>query len=135
MKKKILLGILSVVFLLTACKEDKMIVTIYTTGCIGYSTSAESHTQWHEIDLYMGEHIDSYNKEINFESPTVAENDTKAIKFIEDQMKKIDEGKVCSYIDTPDQYIYGIKKRKVDGSYKVVKAYRFESGGVSEYID
>ncbi len=134
MRKRLFLGILTLLLMFTAC-DDKKITTVYSTGCIGFTSSYTTESKWQDLDEYMDKTVDSYNKTITFESETISENDNKAASFVETQMTKVDKDKVSSFIKGNDTYIYGIRKANANGSYTVVKAYKFDKDGCEEYKD
>lgn len=131
MKKGIYLVILTISVLLFSCGK-KEITTQYSIGCLGFSTSYLSDSQWQQLEDYLTS-VASYNKVINFESKTISENDKKAADFFATQMESIDAGKVCSYIEEPDYFIYGIRTLNSDGSYRIIKAVKFDSESHEDY--
>lgn len=133
MKKGIYLVILTISILLFSCGK-KEITTQYSIGCIGFSTSQLSDSQWQQLEDYLNSVV-SYNKVINFESKSISENDKKAADYFATQMESIDAEKLCSYIVEPDYFIYGIRTLNSNGSYRIIKAVKFYSESYEDYSE
>lgn len=131
MVKKIFLGILTVAFLLVSCK-DKTITTQYSVGCLGFNTSAMSDSQWAALEDYLSKTV-IYNKMVSYEGKDLSETDIQAVTMFYDQMKKIDTAYVCSLIQDPDNFIYGVRTLKADGTYRILKATVIENGEMHDY--
>ena len=132
MRKIFFLCLVAFAFLLTSC-NDKLMTGFYITGCVGYTSSSASTTEWQEIDNYMSARVESYNQNVSFEGKSVVEIDKMAADFVEIQISKIDKEYVSSLIKSNDTYIYGISRRKSGGGVSVVKAYVFDKDGCTEY--
>lgn len=73
-----------------------------------------------------------YNKLITFESKTLAENDTKANQYFDEQVKKLDTAYVCSLMNASDYFEYGIATLNKDGGYRYLRLLRFTESGMTE---
>ena len=122
MKKIVFVAIAVVALCLGGCK-DKKITTQYTLGCLGSS--------WEDIESYFKSQVD-YNKIVEFEGLSVAENDAQAIAYFDEQMAKIDTAYVCAMFSGSDYLIYGIATLYASGAYRFVKAIKFQKDGIVE---
>jgi hypothetical protein len=133
MKKIVFVAIAVVALFLGGCK-DKKITTQYTIGCLGYQYGASGESDWEAVDPYFQSHVD-YNKIVEFEGKTTAENDAQAVKYFDEQMTKIDTAYVCSMFSGSDYFIYGIATLYASGNYRFVKAMKFQEGGAVEVTE
>ena len=75
----------------------------------------------------------TYNTTVTFESSSESENDYKAKNLYNEQIKKLDTAYICSLLNEPDFFIYGIYTLSSDSSYRVLGAMRFDHNGASEW--
>lgn len=91
-------------------------------------------TQWADVESYFSTHVE-YNQHVVFEGKSLAENDAQAKELYQSQVEKLDKEYVCSLIKGGDYFIYGIATINMDGSYRIIKAMRFQEDGVTEIED
>ena len=130
MKKAVLAIIVCMAVILGACKE-KTVINKYSIGCIGFSASSYNASDWTTLQDYFSSTV-TYNTTVTFESSSESENDYKAKNLYNEQIKKLDTAYVCSLLNEPDFFIYGIYTLTSDSSYRVLGALRFEHNGTSE---
>lgn len=128
MKKIVFVAIAVVALCLGGCK-DKKITTQYTLGCLGYQYGSVEGSSWEDIESYFKSQVD-YNKIVEFEGLSVAENDAQAIAYFDEQMAKIDTAYVCAMFSGSDYLIYGIATLYASGAYRFVKAIKFQKDGI-----
>ena len=134
MKKIVFVTIAVLALCLGGCKEEK-VTTQYTIGCLGYQTGSPDNSNWGEaVNQYFQSHVD-YNKIVEFEGKSSAENDAQAVKYFDEQMAKIDTAYVCSMFSGSDYFIYGIATLYASGNYRFVKALKFQEGGAVEVTE
>ena len=133
MKKIIFVTIAVLALCLGGCKEEK-VTTQYTIGCLGYQFGSLEGSSWENIESYFNSHVD-YNKIVEFEGKSSAENDAQAVKYFDEQMAKIDTAYVCSMFSGSDYFIYGIATLYASGNYRFVKALKFQEGGAVEVTE
>lgn len=130
MKKIVFVAIAVAALCLGGCK-DKKITTQYTIGCLGYQFGSPDESNWEAVDLYFQSHVD-YNKIVEFEGISLAENDAQARAYYDEQMVKVDTAYVCSMLTGSDYFIYGIATLNASGDYRYIKAMKFQEGGAVE---
>lgn len=131
MKKIVFAVVVCLSLVLTACKHEP-VVTKYTIGCLAYQYGSVEGSDWQAIEQYFKENVD-FNKNVEFESASLSENDAQARKYYQGQMAKIDVEHVCSMLKEPDFYVYGIETVNADGTYRIVAATKFTASGASDY--
>ncbi|MCR4878574.1 MAG: hypothetical protein K5901_04600 [Bacteroidales bacterium] len=133
MKKAIFMVVVSLALVFTACK-DKKVTTQYTIGNLGYQSGSVQGSQWTELQDYFGKTVE-YNKIVEFEGKSLAENDAQAREFCQKEIEKIDTAYVCSLLVSSDFFIYGIATLNASGEYRIVKALKFSEDGTEEVSD
>ena len=133
MKKIVFVTIAVLALCLGGCKEEK-VTTQYTIGCLGYQFGSLEGSSWENIESYFNSQVD-YNKIVEFEGKSSAENDAQAVKYFDEQMAKIDTAYVCSMFSGSDYFIYGIATLYASGNYRFVKALKFQEGGAVEVTE
>ena len=132
MKKIVLVFIVGASLLFGGCRHETY-TTQYTLGCLGYQygTIHDFLSDWDELLSYFSTQVE-YNKLITFESTSLAENDSKAKQFLNEQLEKIDTAYVCSLLHGIDYFDYGIATLNADGDYRYIKVIRFSENGKQE---
>ena len=130
MKKAIFMAVVSLALIFTACK-DKTVTTQYTIGNLGYQSGSVGDSQWEELQTYFRANVE-YNKLVEFEGKSLAENDAQARDLYQKQIEKIDDAYVCSLLQSTDYFIYGIATLTASGEYRIIKAKKFTVGGTEE---
>ena len=133
MKKAIFLAVVSLALIFTACK-DKTVTTQYTIGNLGFQSGSVEGSQWEELQTYFQTNVE-YNKVVEFEGKSLAENDAQARDLYQKQIEKIDDAYVCSLLQSTDYFIYGIATLTASGVYRIIKAIKFSADGTEEVTD
>lgn len=133
MKKVVFAVVVCLSLVLGACKHET-VTTKYTIGCLGYQYGSLEEPNWQAIESYFSENVD-FNKIVEFEGESLAENDVQAKNYYNEQIAKIDQAYVCSLLEGSDFYIYGIATMGADSSYRNVAAMKFTTSGASDFTE
>jgi hypothetical protein len=131
MKKVIFAAVVCMSLILGGCKEEKLISTKYSIGCLGFQYGSVEGSDWQAIEAYLKATVD-FNKILVFEGHTQAENDAQAMARYEDQIDKLDNSLICSKLRDADYYIYGMYTNNADGSRRIMGAIKFTATGAEE---
>lgn len=131
MKKVVFAVVVCLSLILGACKHET-VTTKYTIGCLGYQYGSMEESDWKAIENYFSENVD-FNKNVEFEGESLAENDVQAKNYYNEQIAKIDPEYVSSMLKGSDFYVYGISTLNADGSYRNIAAMKFTAGGASDF--
>ena len=130
MKKIVFVVIVGIALIFGGCTK-KLITTQYTIGCLGYQYGSVQGSEWDELQTYFSTNVE-YNKQITFESTSLAENDAKARQLLDEQLEKIDTAYVCSLLHGGDYFDYGIATLNAGGDYRYIKMIRYNEWGTTE---
>lgn len=130
MKKVVFAIIICTSLFLGACKE-KTVTTKYSIGCLGYVANSANPSDWATLEEYFSSTV-KYNTTMTFENTSEAQNDKEAKDLYDEQVQKLDTAYVCSLLNVPDYFIYGIYTLNPDGTHHIIGAIRFEHDGTSE---